>query len=192
MPIHPRVIDLVMEWEAQCARGLPATPEDVCAGTPEWLPEVKRHIEQLQRFNNLAGPSTGADGDAPGAAETSMPVIEGYEILEAIGRGGMGVVYKARQLGLNRVVALKMIRDAALAGPDARARFRREAEAVAQLTHPHVVQIHDIGECNGLPYFALEYLRRRQPGRTTPWHAPRGFPGGAVSRDAGAGRSGRP
>ena len=83
--------------------------------------------------------------------------MPGYEILSVLGGGGMGVVYQARQVGLNRVVALKMIRDAALADSETRARFQREAEAVARLIHPHVVQIHDIGECDGLPYFAFEY-----------------------------------
>jgi serine/threonine protein kinase len=85
------------------------------------------------------------------------PVVPGYEVLDRLKGGGMGVVYKARQTSLQRTVALKMIRDAELAGPEQRSRFRREAEAMASLRHAHIVQIYDIGEHKGRLYFAMEY-----------------------------------
>ncbi len=96
-----------------------------------------------------------------GAGDTSdfvPPQVPGYEILYEVGRGGMGVVYKARQLNLNRTVALKMILSGAHAGPTERERFKREAEAVAALQSAHIVQIFDIGEANGHPYLALEFV----------------------------------
>src|SRR5262245_2724855 len=77
--------------------------------------------------------------------------VPGYEIVSELGRGGMGVVYKARQTCLNRVVAIKMILADAYAGPEEQARFRREAEAVARLQHPNIVQVYEIDEHEGRP-----------------------------------------
>jgi WD40 repeat protein len=89
---------------------------------------------------------------------TAPGEVPGYTILGTLGRGGMGVVYKARQLSLNRVVALKMILAGAHAGAVPLARFQREAEAVARLQHPGIVQIHEVGEHDGLPWIALEFI----------------------------------
>jgi tetratricopeptide (TPR) repeat protein len=104
--------------------------------------------------NERAGeshPSPAADG----AGRVQVP---GYEVLGLLGRGGMGVVYLARQVALNRLVALKMIRAGDEANPADLARFRSEAAAVARLQHPNIVQIHEVGERDGLPYFSLEYV----------------------------------
>ena len=86
------------------------------------------------------------------------PAIPGYELRQKLGEGGMGVVFLARQIGLNRPVAIKMIRGGSQARAEHFTRFRIEAEAVARLRHPHVIQIYDIGEAEGLPYVSLELL----------------------------------
>jgi eukaryotic-like serine/threonine-protein kinase len=82
----------------------------------------------------------------------------GYERMEELGRGGMGIVYRARQIGLNRPVALKLIRHGVDASPAIVARFRREAEAFARLHHPNVVQVYEVGEQNDQPFLALELV----------------------------------
>jgi predicted Ser/Thr protein kinase len=94
----------------------------------------------------------------PTGSAAALPAVPGFEVLCELGRGGMGVVYKARQRNLNRLVALKMIHPGHVASPEGRARFQREAMAVAQLHHPHIVQIYEVGEVEGRPYFAMEYL----------------------------------
>jgi WD40 repeat protein/tRNA A-37 threonylcarbamoyl transferase component Bud32 len=120
-------------------------------------------------------PNAATVGRLPGPASSSfaVPSIPGYEVLGVLGRGGMGVVYKARQIRLNRVCALKMILAGAHATREAAARFVAEAEAIAQLQHPNIVQIHHIGESDGLPFFELEFvaggsLDQRLDG--IPWH----------------------
>jgi WD40 repeat protein/tRNA A-37 threonylcarbamoyl transferase component Bud32 len=102
-------------------------------------------------------PQETTDTPAFVASMPEYPDVPGYEILGRLGQGGMGIVYKARQRILNRLVALKMVLAGAHARPQDLVRFLAEAETVARLQHPHIVQIHDIGQQGGLPYLALEY-----------------------------------
>jgi serine/threonine-protein kinase len=100
--------------------------------------------------------------DAPRASDfppvCPLPSLPGYEILEVLGRGGMGVVYKARQISLNRMVAVKMLLAGAHAGPEELARFQSEAETAARLQHANIVQVYEIGVHEGQPFIALEFM----------------------------------
>jgi|GEM_PF-3035665 formylglycine-generating enzyme required for sulfatase activity len=88
----------------------------------------------------------------------SLPDIPGYVVEEEIARGGMGVVYRARHLRLNRPVAIKMVLGGKYHDPTALLRFQIEAEAVASLNHPHVIHVHEFGTHDGMPFFALEFV----------------------------------
>jgi WD40 repeat protein/tRNA A-37 threonylcarbamoyl transferase component Bud32 len=102
-----------------------------------------------------------AEEVVPGAESGAVPAnlrVADFEVLAVLGRGGMGVVYKARHIKLNRIVALKMILAGAHAGAADLQRFKAEAEAIARLQHPNIVQIYSVGEQGGRPYFALEYV----------------------------------
>jgi serine/threonine-protein kinase len=116
-----------------------------------------RTDEMATRGPSDAPARPGPDTSGELTPDVTGPEIPGYEVLGELGRGGMGVVYKARQKGLGRTVALKMIRDSALSGQAERARFRAEARAIARLQHPNIVQIFEVGEHRGLPFFSLEY-----------------------------------
>jgi serine/threonine-protein kinase len=94
----------------------------------------------------------------PHTPATDLPSVPGYEVLDRLGGGGMGVVYRARQIGLRRPVALKMLRAEASADGELLARFRAESALLARLQHPNIVQVHEVGEHQGRPFIALEYV----------------------------------
>ncbi len=143
-------------------------PQDVDA-TRLTTPPVPDAVDEVESESPAGStlrtqPHQHGDTDQPPANETvkiNAPVwkvIAGYEILGELGRGGMGVVYKARQPGLNRIVALKMILHADHAGADEKMRFEREAQAIARLEHPNIVQVYAIREHEGKPFFSLEFV----------------------------------
>ena len=143
------------------------TPEEVCAACPELLPEVRRRWLRICAAKaeldalfptSRSDPGPATDTPVPWHTGAEFPRIPGYEVEALLGRGGMGMVYKARHLRLNRLVALKMLITGAYAGPHERARFQREAEAAASLHHANIVQVHDVGDHRGWPYFTMEFL----------------------------------
>ena len=172
---------LTLDLEFRIGRGESPDPQAYLEQFPEYSAAIREVFADFghgqaqaplpEHRNRIQGPGTlaaspGADtqfGEALPRAELSSAALEalrsaGYEIYGELGRGGMGVVYLARKLALNRPCALKMILAGPHAGSAAAARFRTEAEAVARLRHPGIVQIYHVGEAGGLPFLELEYL----------------------------------
>ncbi len=165
--------------------------ELLSAAEPDWsvlrrpdqgLPAEKALLAELRQVlipspsrtptaGRAAAPDVALEAEAARAWRPSA--IPGYELLEELGRGGMGVVYKARQVRLNRMTALKLLLGGDHADPESRARFRTEVEAFAQLQHPHIIQIHEVGEHEGCAYFSMEFadggsLKQHLQGRPQP------------------------
>jgi serine/threonine-protein kinase len=139
------------------------TPEEACRTCPELLPPVQAGWQRLRTLKAEIGvlfPETPFSRDVtPLPLPTAgLPRIRGYDVQGELGRGGMGVVYKARHRRLNRAVALKMLLAGPCAGPEELERFLREAEAVASLRHANIVQVYDVGDLDGRPYFTMEYV----------------------------------
>ncbi len=131
----------------------PPSPTGTGADLPPTLvPDTSVVADHFVTRATLSQTTPAADEVRPRA------VVPGYDILSELGRGGMGVVYKARHLALNRVVALKMILAGAHAGAQDRLRFKAEAEVIARLQHPNVVQIYEVGEAEDYPFFAMEFV----------------------------------
>ena len=144
------------------------TPEEVCRSCPELLDQVRAGWQRLRAVEAEVGawfPESSSSNDAEpngilARLRTSpdLPRIPGYEVQELLGHGGMGIVYKAWHLRLNRAVALKMLLAGAYARPEELERFHREAEAVAALVHPNIVQVHDVGDVDGRSFFTMEFV----------------------------------
>ncbi len=125
------------------------------------LPQPREQtVSTVRRETSLAwqeGESARPDSAVRSSPVRPLPSIPGYELLGESGRGGMAIVYKARQTNLDRLVALKVLREGTYASEQELTRFRHEALAIARIQHPNVIQVYDIGEHEGLTYLAMEY-----------------------------------
>src|SRR6516164_362686 len=162
---------IIAEYVQQVEAGAVPDREALLAQHPDLADRLRAFFadyDQLDRqaaeLRLSADPNLTTDQAPPGADATGLAGLPrvryfgDYELLEVIARGGMGVVYKARQMSLNRLVALKMILKGELATPRDVARFRTEAEAPANLDHPHIVPIYEVGEHDGQQYYAMRYV----------------------------------
>lgn len=135
---------------------------------PTHADEIKQQILlhrmfQFSHHSEAAHPSIEPQSDRKGTqkttySENNLPSIPGFEVLRILGRGGMGVVLLAKDLTLERLVAIKLLLGGELASKDQRQRFRTEAQAAASLRHPHIVQVDDVDEVNGQPFIVMEYV----------------------------------
>lgn len=158
---HDERIDELVEEILESDRA----PEEICAHDPELLAAVVARLRKLRaieaQFDSLF-PASQARArtvyNARASAGGALPTIPDYEVQAILGRGGMGIVYKARHLKLNREVALKMLLSGSYASQQEQQRFMREAESVAALRHPHIVQVYEFGEVDGHAYYTMEYV----------------------------------
>jgi serine/threonine-protein kinase len=163
-PLTGATVDLAPD--ATTEHSPTAAPPARADGTMDYVPGanaatgVAHETASGGTVDYKAAPEAKPQPKAPDkAARAEAPAtVAGYEVLSVLGRGAMGVVYKARQRGLNRLVALKMILAGEHAGSHELNRFQAEAEAVAHLRHPNIVQIYEVGEEQGLPFFSLEFV----------------------------------
>jgi serine/threonine-protein kinase len=156
-----RLALLISDLSEQARRGQPPDLDGAAVRHPELASEL-RELWAVAQFADLARGSAGSTvartftADEPPA---TLPREFGDFLLEAeLGRGGMGVVYKAKQRSLDRTVAIKMVREAHLASESDRGRFRGEAEAAARLQHPNIVTVHEVGSTDGQAYLCMEYV----------------------------------
>src|SRR5262249_30537274 len=138
---------------------VPETPPETVTAGARLAPEVRDASSSVDGKATATFPPDQVESPGvPPPSSSEPPSIPGYELEGVLGRGGMGVVYKARHLALKRTVALKMILAGGIAGQRELARFRIEAEAVARLQHPNIVQVFEVGEAGGHPFCALEFV----------------------------------
>jgi hypothetical protein len=149
---------IAREYDLRRRDDLGLFPEEYLERFPDYGEEMLARLRVVAaREATAPGGPEPPDGSVP--PEQVFPVIPGYEIRTELGRGAMGVVYEARQTRANRPVALKMILADSQAGPAELRRFQLEAEAVACLQHPNIIQIYEVGEVGGRPFFSLELCR---------------------------------
>jgi tRNA A-37 threonylcarbamoyl transferase component Bud32 len=137
------------------------TPEEISKSYPELWPEISERWRKMCRVKDELDalfPETPSPGDLTPNRDLNLPRIGGYEVEAILGRGGMGIVFRARQVRLNRTVAIKMMLADTYASQQERDRFQREAEAVAGLPHPNIVQIYEVNDSDGHTYFSMEYV----------------------------------
>jgi hypothetical protein len=152
-----RAVDLILcEYQIRRDLGQDIADVDCCERFPQWRSLLQRQRDASTPMVAAGDPSTVAEPATAGSDEILSPGR--HTLLEPLGFGGMGVVYKAQDLALDRLVALKMVKSGATDGPEVQ-RFYREARAVARLRHPHIVPIYAIGSHNGHPCFTMPLIQ---------------------------------
>jgi len=172
-PEEARLGELINEFFDRRQSGEDLTEEDFLTEHSEHAESLREHLVGLNLLDGIGSSqrptlpgeetavATGSSAEVAGGPPPPMPEIPGYEIRKLIGRGGMGLVYKATQHSTQRSVALKLLLDGPLASDQSRKRFEREIALAAQLKHPNIIPIYDSGTCDGRMYYAMDYVRGR-------------------------------
>jgi eukaryotic-like serine/threonine-protein kinase len=162
-----RLANLLADLTEQQRRGTAPDIEAAARAHPDLADELRELWATAQFAAAFATPAATAPTLPQRTADPVPPPdsFGDYEVLEELGRGGMGVVYRARQKSLGRLVAIKMMREARLSNDSDRGRFTAEAEAAARLKHPSIVTVYEVGHHAGLPYIVMEYVEGRTLGQ---------------------------
>jgi eukaryotic-like serine/threonine-protein kinase len=156
-----RLYEIIGAYYAAVARGEEPDRRRLRDLDPDLADDLDAFFDDQDRFHRATEPLRDASTSSPTEDDREVPAIGDFgdfDLIAEIARGGMGVVYRAWQRGLNRPVALKMMLPGRLASAEDLARFRNEAEAVAHLDHPHIVPVHEVGEHEGRSYFAMKLV----------------------------------
>ncbi|QVL30298.1 protein kinase [Telmatocola sphagniphila] len=156
---QPLICRRLIHQEYRVRRQFSTRPEfeEYCHRFPDFVSTLQDLASESVLETWVSAHTNQLKSDSPNADSQKLESFGNYEVFEEIGRGGMGVVYRARQLRPNRIVALKMLLRSNRAISDGLDRFRSEAEAVGRLSHPNIVQVFEAGDHDGLPFFTLEY-----------------------------------
>jgi serine/threonine-protein kinase len=157
-PLEPTIAALVNEYFDRRQAGEDLTPEQFAEEHPEFAGALRPYLEGLALIDEARSEADSSGTGVFSPSPDALPTIGGYELMEELGRGGMGVVYRALQIATKRIVAIKVMLAGPFSSPIARKRFQREVELAARLDHPGVVRILESSSVAGQPYYAMDFV----------------------------------
>ena len=171
--------DLLDRWEELREQGQEPGVEELCRDAPhlterlrEWTRVLRTSDWLCQRADQVADETFGEAGVVTAAERGRHRTLGEYDLLEELGGGGMGRVFKATHRKMNRTVAVKLLPESLVQSPESVERFRREIQALARLSHPHIVAVHDAGAADGTHYYVMDWIDGEDLARLVKEHGP--------------------